>query len=612
LEKKKIGESSNPDFVFEVSWEVCNKVGGIHTVLKSKIPQMIKENGERYCLVGPYFHDRVRGEFEELIMPDEYREGAEELRSWGIVPHYGKWLTEGNPQTLLLDFQPFFAQKDNIKRELWEKFKIDSLNSQFEFDEPVVWAWAVGVAMENFFRKYLSSSRSVGIFHEWLAGAGLLYLKSRKIRIGTVFITHATVLGRSMANHGVDIYSHDSNGKCVLERMDIGKEAYNYQVHSKHQLEKACANTADVFATVSEMTGIEAGIVLGRKPDILVPNGLEINNFPSLEESMIRHRMLRDKIYHFLLYYFFPYYHVDIEETLIYFTACRYEIHDKGLDIIAQALCLLNERLKKEGSDRNIVVFFWVPTGVRAIKSELLENKLMFKDIEDSLKDNAEHVMWRLLSTIVADKEITKDAIFTKEFLTEVKSKLLRFKRESSSPPLCTHDLADPNDSVMRIIGECKLRNSKDDRVKVIFYPTYLTGADGLLDLTYYEALQGSHLGIFPSFYEPWGYTPLETGALAVPSITSDLAGFGNHLIRQDIYKQLGIRVLQRMDRSDEESVRELSEMLYMYSTFSRKKRVECKLEARNLANAYDWEVLAANYHDAADMAIKRAFGTGN
>jgi len=600
------------DFLFEVSWEVCNKVGGIHTVLKSKIPQMMNIYGDKYCLVGPYFHDRVKGEFEELIMPDEYREGTESLKAMGILPHYGKWLTEGNPNTLLLDFQPFFRERDNIKRQLWEHFKVDSLNSPYEFDEPVVWAWAVGVAIESFFKRYISSWKTVAIFHEWLSGAGLLYIKSRELKIGTVFITHATVLGRSMANHGIDIYSHDAQGKNIMERIDIGKESYVYRVHSKHHVEKACANAADTFATVSEITGMEAAIVLGRKPDVLVPNGLDINNFPSLDEGMISHRVLRDKIYHFLLSYFFPYYHLDIEETLIYFTACRYELHDKGLDILARALCMLNERLKKESSERNIVVFFWVPTGIRAIKSELVENKLLFKDIEDSLKDNSEHVMWRLLSTIVADKPITKDAIFTKEFLTELKSKLLRFKRDNASPPICTHDLIDPNDPLTTIFNGCSLKNTKDDRVKVIFYPTYLTGADGLMDLTYYEALQGSHLGIFPSFYEPWGYTPLETGVLGVPSITSDLTGFGNHLIRQDIYKAMGIRVLARMDKSDEESARELSEMLYLYSTFTKKKRVECKLESRALANAYDWEVLVSNYEDAVNIATAKVFGTGN
>jgi glycogen(starch) synthase len=524
----------------------------------------------------------------------------------GIVAHYGKWLVEGTPQALLLDFKPFFSNINGIKKELWDSFRIDSLNSPYEFDEPVVWSWAVGVAMESFFKRYISSLNVVGIFHEWLSGAGILYLKSRACRISTIFISHATVLGRSMANHGVDILSHDEKGHCVFERVDIEKEAYSYQVHSKHQLEKASAVAADVFATVSEITASESRMVFGRKPDLVVPNGLDITNFPTVEGSMIGHRVLRDKMYNFFLQYFFPYYTIDVEETLIYFTACRYEMHNKGLDLIINALRTLNERLTKEKSEKNIVVFFWVPSGIRGIKPEIVENKLLFKDIEDSIKDNAEHVMWRVLSTLVGDRPITKDTIFTKEFLAGLKSKLLRFKRENANPPVCTHDLLDPYDQIMRQFQECNLTNSKDDRVKVIFYPTYLAGADGILDLNYYEAMEGCHLGIFPSIYEPWGYTPIEAGALSVPCVTSDTTGFGNHLIRQDMYGSKGIRVLGRMDRSDEEAAKELADMLYTYSHFEKQKRIECRLEARRLAAEYDWAVLMDNYVQAEKLALEK------
>ncbi|MBU2561075.1 MAG: hypothetical protein KKD17_02175 [Nanoarchaeota archaeon] len=609
-EKRGEGKPIKADFLFEVSWEVCNKVGGIYTVLKSKIQQTVKKYGDKYCLVGPYFHAKVKGEFEELIMPEEYKEGTEALKALGIVPHYGKWLTEGSPNTLLLDFQPFFAKKDEIKQKLWDNFKIDSLNSPFEFDEPVVWAWAVGVAIESFFKRYTSQWRIAAVFHEWLAGAGILYFKSQKSPIGTVFVTHATVLGRSLANAGIDIYHKEKDNTILLSTMDFDLEAYNRQVSSKHQLEKACAHNAEVFATVSEITGIEAEHILQKRPDLLVPNGLNLDDFPTIEEGSIKHKIFRDKIYHFLLHYFFPYYHIDIENTLIYFIASRYEMHDKGIDIFIRSLGRLNRMLKEEEeSEKSIVVFFWVPTGVRGIKPEIIENKTFFKDIEGSLKDNAEHVMWRLLSTFVADKPIDKETIFDKEFLDDIKRKVMRFKREEKAPPVCTHDLLDPNDPITSELRKEGLNNAKEDKVKVIFYPIYLAGADGLLDLTYYEAMQGSHLGVFPSFYEPWGYTPLESGALGVASITSDLAGFGMYIKKHISEECLGICVLERMGNPDENVVEVLKNKLHDYSMMTKKDRVNNKVEARKLANTADWDVLIDNYLDAQNLCIERRFG---
>jgi glycogen(starch) synthase len=234
---------------------------------------------------------------------------------------------------------------------------------------------------------------------------------------------------------------------------------------------------------------------------------------------------------------------------------------------------------------------------------------MLFKDIEEGLKDNAEYVMWRVLSTIVSDKPITRDTIFTKEFISELKRKVLRFKREDRFAPLCTHDLIDPHDPIMVMFRECGLNNAEDDRVKVVFYPTYLTGADNLLDLSYYEAMQGSHFGIFPSFYEPWGYTPLEAGALGVASVTSDLAGFGRHLLTQKSYKSFGIHVLGRMDRKEADVIASLSRLLYDFAMLPKKKRVDNKLEARRLANLADWEFLSDNYFEAQDLAVGRAFG---
>lgn len=606
--KKSKKEVHKADYLFEVSWEVCNKVGGINTVIKSKIPQTNSIYGHEWCLIGPYFHDKVKGEFEEHPIPEKYHRIVDELNDAGIVVHYGKWLTEGSPNVILLDFQPLMGQKDVVKRWLWEKFKIDSLHASYEFDEPAVWGWAAGMLIEKV-AKFHDEKKMACVFHEWLSGSGLLYLKQADdLNIGKCFVTHATVLGRSLANQGVDLYHHQEEGQNLLDTEDFDKAAYEHEVNAKHQLEKASAHNADVFATVSEITGIEAEHILQKKPDILVPNGLDMDKFPTIEENSIKHKTFRDKIYHFLLYYFFPYYHIDIDNTLIYFTAARYEMHDKGIDIFIKALGKLNKRLKDEKSEKSIVAFFWVPSGVRGIKPEIVENRTMFEDIEDTLKDNAQHVMWRLLSTFVGSKPIVKETIFDKEFLADIKKKVIRFKRDEPAPPVCTHDLLDPNDAITRALAEEGLNNDKEDKVKVLFYPIYLTGADSLLDMNYYEAMQGGHLGVFPSFYEPWGYTPLEAGALGVASITTDLAGFGKYLESHTEEECLGICVLKRMGVSDDIVVEELLENLYKYAHLPKKQRVDNKLEARKLANLADWDRLIENYIEAHNLAIDRSF----
>ncbi len=608
MAEKKRGEEIDvkADVLFEVSWEVCNKVGGINTVIESKIPTALEKYGDNYFLVGPYFYQKVKGIFEETVVPEEYKPICESLKSLGIVIHCGKWLTDGNPHTILIDFQRLFEKKDDIKRMLWESYQIDSLNSGFDFDEPVIWAWAAGMVIENFSRNF-PKYKIAAIFHEWLSGAALLYLKSVNAMIGKIFVTHATVIGRSFANAGIDLYSKKEDGKCLLCNLDFDKEAYNRNVHSKHQLEKASAHNADVFATVSEITSMEAEMTLKKKADILVPNGIDLNTFPSIEENSIMHRFFRDKIYHFLLSYFFPYYNIDIENTLVYFIASRYEVRDKGIDVLIKSLGKLNDALRHERSRKNIVVFFWVPTGIRGIKPEIVENKVLFKDIDDSIKENTEEVMMKILNSLLSDGEITKETLFNEQLRNGLKNKILKYRRESAFAPVCTHDLIDQYDQILALFDEQGLNNAEDCRVKVILYPIYLTGADGLLDLTYHEAMQGSHLGIFPSFYEPWGYTPLEAGALGVSSITSDLAGFGRYIEKHESYKGEGIYVVKRMDKNDDEVIESIFRILYDFSNASRKQRIEDKFEARRLASFANWALLSINYTLAQNLALEKA-----
>lgn len=583
-------------YLFEVSWEVCNKVGGIYTVVKSKAAQITNYYKENYFLIGPYFTKQLN-EFSEEIPKDFFKVPFNELKKEGIVCHCGKWLIEGQPNVILVDFESFKEKANEIKRELWEDYKIDSLRAAYDYTEPVVWSYAVGKLIEKL-AGILKNKKVVAHFHEWLSGAALLYLKKKKANVGTVFTTHSTVLGRTLASSNVDLYG-------VWGKINADEEVYKYFIEPKHQIEKQAALNSDVFSTVSEITAMEAEHLLGKKADILLMNGLDIEKFPTFEEIVIKHRIQRERIREFLLYYFLPYYDFDIKETLFYFLAGRYEFRDKGIDIFIKALGMLNKRMKESGHKKTIIAFIWVPANIRNIKPELLESKTYYQDIKDALEDVTEDVNKNILYSVISNKKITKSSLFDKNFLLEMKNKINRFNKRGN-PSLPTHDLYESNDAITKALKESNLNNNKEDPVKVVYYPIYLSGADGLLNLNYYEAMQGSHLGVFPSYYEPWGYTPLEAGALGVSSVTTDLAGFGRFFYKEPQKENPGIFVLKRFGKSEENVVKQLVKIMLDFSNLSRHDRIANKIQARKIASTADWKILIKNYIQAHNMAVER------
>ncbi|HLC62631.1 MAG TPA: hypothetical protein VJI52_06460 [Candidatus Nanoarchaeia archaeon] len=588
------------DILFEISWEVCNKVGGIYTVVKSKSAKMIEVYHDNYFMVGPYFAAKAMGEFEEELPGEFFKESFEELKKSGIICHFGKWLIEGSPSAILIDFVNYKSKTNDIKKDLWDWYKIDSLRAPQDYNEPVVWAYTVGMLLEKI-SKYHGSQKTAAHFHEWLSGAGLLYVKKKNAKVATTFTTHATVLGRALASAHVDLYN-------LWDKMNPDEEVYKYGVEAKHLVEKNSAWHADVFTTVSEITGMEASYLLRKKPDKLLPNGLDISKFPTFEEVIIKHKLQRDRIREFMLYYFFPYYTFDPKETLIYFIAGRYEFHDKGLDIYIKALGKLNEKLKQAKSKKTIIAFIWVPANFRNIKPELLENKTLYQDVKDALEETLDDVEKNVVYSFVSDKKISKESLFDSDFLTEMKIRIGRFVKKGK-PPLATHDLYDENDTIYKAIIAANLKNEEADPVKIIYYPIYLSGADGLLNLNYYEAMQGSHLGIFPSYYEPWGYTPLEAGALGVASVTTDLAGFGRFFCTECAQKDPpGIYVLKRLNTKDEDVVNQLVEVIFNYAEFSKEERIANMMEARKVASMADWKSFVKNYIDAHNMAVEKVY----
>ena len=600
--------SKKADMLFEVSFEVCNKVGGIYTVVTSKAARLKNYYKDNYFLIGPFFAQQALGEFEEELPGEDLKQAFEELQQEGIICHYGKWLIKGEPKVILIDFHNYMYKADDIKKELWDTYNIDSLHAAYDYDEPVVWSYVVGKLIEKLVN-YNKDKRCVGHFHEWLSGAAILYLKSRNSKISTVFHTHATILGRTLASSDVDIYKYDEDKKCcAMETINPIEAAYSYNIEPKFLIENKSAELCDVFTTVSEITGMEAEFLLSRKPDILLPNGLDIEKFPTFEELSIKHKLQRDRIREFCLAYFFPYYKFDIKQSLFYFLAGRYEFHDKGIDIYINALGKLNEKLKAKKNHKTIIAFLWVPANIRGIKPDLLGNKVHYQDVKDLLDEDIEDIKRDISYTILSGVELNQANLFEDGFIEEMKRKILKF-RKKGLPPVSTHDLFDDNDIILRHLREAGLDNREDNPVKIVFYPIYLSGADGLLNLSYYEAMQGSHLGIFPSYYEPWGYTPLEAGALGVSSITTDLAGFGKYIQKySEAEKYSGIFVLRRFGAPDEHVVRDLSQIMFKFANLKHTGRVANKMRARKLASFADWEIMADEYIKAHNMAIERAF----
>ena len=588
------------DMVFEVSWEVCNKVGGIFTVLSSKARQMQKQYKNSYYLVGPYFADKVRAVFKEESIPENYKEMYDALKAEGIICHFGSWFIEGEPKVILIDFQGLWSQIDNIKKQLWEDFQLDSLNSSHDFDEPVLWSWAIGILMEKI-NKIHNDKKIVVQAHEWLSGATVLYLKRIESNISTVFTTHATTLGRTLASHGVDFYTH-------LDQIDYDQEVYKYGVQAKHGMEKLAAANADVFTTVSQVTAIEAEYILGRKVDVVLPNGLDMAEFPSFEETALKHKKYRDKLREFVLYYFFPYYSIDLDNTLFYFTASRYEFHNKGLDIYIDSLGKLNEKMKKAKSKKTVVNFFWVPTQTSGISPEIIEAREAFQDIKDLLEEEEDDIKENLLYTLTSEDKVSEKTIFDEGFVLKIKRKILSLKSKSGNAPLSTHDIVRPeNDPILQAFKKVGLENKEEDRVKVIFYPIYLNGADGLGDLDYYQSIQASHFGIFPSYYEPWGYTPLETAALGVASLTSNLSGFGKYCFDNlGKKKDPGVYILDIEHKEKNKMIDEFVDILYKYTQFTKKERIDNKIQARKVAFMADWENFVIHYVQAHNMAVER------
>ncbi len=579
--------------LIEISWEVANKVGGIYTVLKEKAKYIQNKFKNNYYLIGPFIPEKSFLEFSSLPVPYEFVDILEEVRKLGVEVYYGEWLIDSRPKCFLIDYSKFLSNVNNLKYELWANYRIDSLRTGDDYNHPISWCKATSIFLKYFLNKIPTEKKIVHL-HEWLSGAVILFERLPAI---TIFTTHATVLGRAMAESQIEFWDH-------LQLMDPDKESYKFGVEAKHMIEKLSANKADFFTVISRILAIEAEYILGRKPNIILPNGIDISKFPTIEEIAYAHRINREIIREFVLYFFSPYYKVELKNSLFYFISGRKEIKNKGIDIFIRALGNLNKKLSE--SDYDIFAFIFVPSDVIDINHTVFHNLNVYRNLEEKIEDLIPEIKSRLLHFLIHKEKIASETIFNKDEFDEIQKIIKQLKTENNYP-ISTHILK-PNDEIMEMLMAVGLDNKPENKVKVIYYPTYLNKGDGFLNLSYNEVVVGCHVGIFPSFYEPWGYTPLESAINGVITITTDLTGFSDYLqsIASFDKENPGIFIVHRKNKRGAEVVDELTDIMLKIARFSKAERVQNKLEARRLASLCSWDNLISNYYDLYTAALQK------
>jgi glycogen(starch) synthase len=579
-----------PQNFIEVSFEVANKVGGIYQVLNSKSYKMKDFYGDNYITVGMYDEEAVRDDFNPAKCPKEV-EVLKEKDLGGIEVHCGVWMISSQPNCILIDISDMEKTADEIKEEMYQEHGVDSLGVGEDFNEPVKWSYAVGKVISALEDEL--EGETVVQLHEWLSGPAMMNFDSP-----SVFTTHATALGRALSNSDYDLQQ-------AVERGEVDDSlAEDYGVKAKHQVEKMAAQNSTVFTTVSKTTAKEAEAVLDRQPDKVLPNGFNVEDFPSLEELSYQHMQKKQKMKEFLRAYFEPYYDLDLEnDPRILFISGRYEFHNKGLDVFIDALAELNEQ---EGDD--FFVFIFVPSDVTGAKPEVLENMALYQELENYVEDLNPKIRESLLNSLTSNGD-PGEALskLIDETSGTVDSLQRKFHSKGDHPPTSAYDLSYPHDEILDRLYEKGLENKEDDRAKIIFYPTYLSRGDKLLSMDYNDAIVASTAGIFPSYYEPWGYTPVETAANGALSITTDMAGFGQFLYDSTQEEdRKGIRVLDRKDIPDSKVTENLAEMIEDIVSYSKTEITERKHNARKLAQLTSWEELGENYKEAHEMAIDK------
>jgi len=525
-------------YLFEVSWEVCNKGNGIYTVITSKLREAVRIYGDRYILLGPDLKNNLDFEETDELCWAKIRE-ATAIKE--IPCRFGRWKIPGEPKVVLVNFGKKY-DKDQLLFNIWEDYGVDSIAGGWDYVEPVMFSYACGEVIETIYNLSIrpQNVQAVAQFHEWMCGAGLLCLKKKVPEIGTVFTTHATILGRTLAGSGVDIYMN-------MENISPHGEAGAHNIKAKYSMEVVAAREADCFTTVSGITGSESKNFLGRFPDVITPNGLDIDHISDLMENKKPALESRGKLLKAASKFLkkdFP------SNTKIMAISGRYEFHNKGIDIFLNVLGRLN---KDAPNNVPVLVFLFILGG--------------HTDLIPALQSD-----------------------YTRP--------------EQGQPPLTTHRLHyEASDPILQTCSRLGLRNTPQNRVNIIFIPAYLNGHDGLINMTYYEAISGCDLGVFPSYYEPWGYTPLESAAYAVPTITTDQAGFGLW-VRDSVGESAGVILLKRREQKIDVIEENLYRICKDFISWTEKDIQDRRNSARAVALKANWSEFFKFYLSAYEKAL--------
>lgn len=539
-------ETKVPEYIFETSWEVCNMVGGIYTVLSTRAATLQKELHDKLIFIGPdVWHDKTNTLFsEDKELYAEWK--AFTATEYSLDIRVGRWTVPGNPIAVLIDFSHLMQRKNEIYGHVWNQVGVNSMLAYGDYDESSMFGYATGMIIESYYRffKLNASQNVIAHFNEWMTTFGAFYIKEHVPAIATVFTTHATSIGRSIAGNHKPLYDY-------MEEYNGDQMAYELNMVSKHSTEKVAAHAVDCFTTVSDITAIECEQLLERKPDVVTPNGFEDDFVPKGRTFTAKRKQARQSlrtVAETLLGYSLD------DDALFVGTAGRYEYKNKGIDTFIESLKHLYEF---KDMTRQVVAFIMVPAWVKCPRADLAYN------------------------------------------LKHPESKLYSYNR------ITTHELHDYyNDNVMSALHWFHIHNQPNERVKVIFVPSYLNGSDGIFNKSYYELLIGLDLTVFPSYYEPWGYTPLESVAFAVPTITTNLSGFGQWASTQPQEIETGVGVIQRSDYNGYEVSVHVAEMIYKFSTYDENEVKSIRKNASDIAEKALWKHFIHYYYQTYNIAL--------
>ena len=547
MDKKQL----KPDYIFESSWEVCNKVGGIYTVLSTRAKTLQETFQDRIVFIGPDFWKKTVSPYfkEDKALLAEWQWVAKEQ---GLNVRVGRWTIPGEPIAILVDFNPYFEKKNEIYTWLWENYQVDSLHAYGDYDEASMFSYAAALVVESFYNHFLDETQKV-VYHanEWMCGLGALYINKVLPQVATIFTTHATSIGRSIAGNQKPLYDYlfAYNGDQMADELNM---------QSKHSIEKQTAWNVDCFTTVSDITAHECLELLDKPVDVVLPNGFDNSFVPKTMAFGRKRKLARRK----LLQVANALMGEDLgDDTLIVSTSGRYEFRNKGIDVFIEAM---NRLLRDRDLKKKVLAFIVVPGWVGEPRKDLQE---------------------RMENGLPYDTPL------------EV--------------PQVTHWLHNMgHDNVLNMMKFYDMHNRHEDKVKVVFLPCYLDGQDGILNLSYYDVVLGNDLCIYPSYYEPWGYTPLEAVAFKVPCITTDLAGFGlwaNKVFGHPGEITDGVKVIHRTDYNYSEVADIIKDTVAYYSGLPQKEIDACRKKADLLSKKALWSEFIKYYYEAYDIALRKA-----